>query len=254
VFMDDPMSFDAARAFGGVDRLFGAGTQQRLAQAHVLVAGVGGVGSWAVEALARSGVGALTLVDPDHLAQSNLNRQLPALTSTLGQSKVHALAQRIALINPHCAVRAVDEPLTEDNLAALIGAPLHGVLDCIDQPRVKTALTVFVREQRRSLPLVLCGAAGGKRDPTQLRVVDLAQATHDPLLARVRNDLRRNHRFARVGKMGVRCVSSPEPRAGASASTQAGAALACAGYGSTVTLTAPMGFAAAAALLAMMGV
>ncbi len=236
-------NFDHARAFGGIDRLYGDGARVRLMAAHCVVIGVGGVGSWAAEALARSGVGQLTLIDADHIAESNLNRQLPALCSTLGMAKVEALRLRVADINPTCAVNCVDTFATEDNLAQCIPAAVDGVVDAIDAPRVKAALIAYARAQR--FAHVVCGAAGGKVDATAMRIVDVSAATHDPLLARVRSALRRRYDFAKNGVLNVPCVSSAEPRVGARPEANNGGALACAGYGSVVTVTATMGFIAA---------
>jgi tRNA threonylcarbamoyladenosine dehydratase len=236
-------AFDAERAFGAVDRLFGVGAYARLHAAHVVVIGVGGVGSWAAEALARAGVGALTLIDMDHIAPSNLNRQVFALTSTIGQSKVVALRERIALINPRCNVNAIDDFATEDNIAALLAAPCDYVLDCIDAARVKIALIVHCRTHH--IPLIVCGAAGGKVDASRLAVTDLAHTTHDALLARVRAEVRRRYKVRADEKLRVACVSSSEPRVGALPDGEAGAALACAGYGSLVSVTATMGMIAA---------
>jgi tRNA threonylcarbamoyladenosine dehydratase len=238
-----PNSFDAERAFGTVDRLFGAGAYARLRGGRCVVIGVGGVGSWAAEALVRAGVGALTLIDMDHIAQSNLNRQVLALTSTIGQSKVVALRERIALINPLCNVNAIDDFATEENIAALLPEHCSYVLDCIDAARVKIALIVHCRAHK--IPLVVCGAAGGKVDASRLAVTDLAHTTHDALLARVRAEVRRRHKVRADEKLRVLCVSSNEPRVGALPDAEAGAALACAGYGSLVSVTATMGMIAA---------
>lgn len=240
--METPV-FDAARAFGATDRLLGVGAYARLAAAHLVVVGVGGVGSWAAEALARAGVGTLTLVDLDQVAESNVNRQILALTNTVGQAKVDALRARIALINPTCVVHCVEAFVEAENPGAHLPAKPDFVLDCIDAARVKVALITYCREHQ--IPLVVCGAAGGKLDATQLRELDLASATHDSLLASVRAQLRKKHSLSNDRKLNVRCVSSDEPRVGAAPSAHAGAALACAGYGSLVTVTASMGMIAA---------
>jgi tRNA threonylcarbamoyladenosine dehydratase len=241
--------FDASRAFGAIDRLYGAGAYSRLAATHVAVIGVGGVGSWTVEALARCGVGELTLVDADHIAESNLNRQLPALTHTIGASKVSTLHTRISQINPLAQVHLVDDFVSIENAAQLISTRAHVVVDCIDAPAVKAAITALCRARKTSH--VMCGAAGAKTDPTRIRVQDLSECTHDPLLAAVRSQLRRRYDFVKKGRMAVRCVSSDEPRTGAPAHVDAGAPLACAGYGSVVTVTATMGFAAASEAIAL---
>jgi tRNA A37 threonylcarbamoyladenosine dehydratase len=235
--------FDPARAFGATDRLFGVGAYARLAAAQVAVVGVGGVGSWAAEALARAGVGTLTLIDLDQVAESNVNRQIMALTNTVGQAKVDALRARIALINPTCVVHSVEAFMEVENPGTHLPAQSDFVLDCVDAARVKVALIAHCRE--RKIPLVVCGAAGGKVDATQLRELDLAHTTHDSLLASVRAQLRKKYSLSNDKKLNVRCVSSAEPRMGAAPSAGAGTALACAGYGSLVTVTASMGMIAA---------
>jgi tRNA threonylcarbamoyladenosine dehydratase len=251
---------DSERRFGGLERLYGAHTSIALQHAHVAVVGIGGVGSWAAEALARSGVGALTLIDLDHVAESNINRQVHALTETLGQSKIAAMAQRIQSIHPDCRLTLVDDFLTPDNVQQLLPAGLSVVLDCTDQVPAKIAMVLQSRARQQAL--IVCGGAGGKTNSLALQVGDLAQATHDALLARVRNILRRDHHFARasnaagkalkrVPKMGVRVLWVDQPtrlpevwQQQAEGQTLQG--LSCAGYGSTVTVTAAMGFAAAA--------
>ena len=251
---------DAERRFGGLERLYGAHTSVALQHAHVAVVGIGGVGSWAAEALARSGVGALTLIDLDHVAESNINRQVHALTETLGQSKIAAMAQRIQSIHPDCRLTLVDNFLTPDNVQQLLPAGLSVVRDCTDQVPAKIAMVLQSRARQQAL--IVCGGAGGKTNSLALQVGDLAQTTHDALLARVRNILRRDHRFARasnaagkahkrVPKMGVRVLWVDQPTRlpevwQQPAEGQALQGLSCAGYGSTVTVTAAMGFAAAA--------
>lgn len=249
---------DLARRFAGVTRLYGAAAATRFRGARVVVVGIGGVGSWAAEALARSAVGEFTLVDLDHVAESNTNRQIHALGDAYGKAKVDAMAERLVAINPVCRVRAVDAFASVDNAAALVtGADV--VLDCIDQVVAKAALIAAARAA--GVAIVTCGAAGGRLDPTRIRCDDLARLTGDPLLAKVRHKLRRDHGFPRDnGKrpplFGVIGVYSDEPlqrpvavRDGAGRPV-AGAALACAGYGSSVVVTATMGFVAAGQALA----
>lgn len=251
---------DAERRFGGLERLYGAQTSVALQHAHVAVVGIGGVGSWAAEALARSGVGALTLIDLDHVAESNINRQVHALTETLGQSKIAAMAQRIQSIHPDCRLTLVDDFLTPDNVQQLLPVGLSVVLDCTDQVPAKIAMVLQSRARQQAL--IVCGGAGGKTNSLALQVGDLAQATHDALLARARSILRRDHHFARasnaagkalkrVPKMGVRVLWVDQPTRLPEAWQQPAEGqplqgLSCAGYGSTVTVTAAMGFAAAA--------
>ena len=239
-----PLDDEHDRRFGGLDRLYGEGSRLALHRSRVAVVGVGGVGSWAVEALARSSVGSITLIDFDHVAVSNVNRQIQALSSTLGEAKVHALETRIRDINPDCRVSAVDDFLTAGNLAELIPAgAFDAVIDACDEARVKTALIVHARFNK--IPLMVCGAAGGKRDPLKLRCGDLGRVTHDALLSRIRNTLRKefNIQPRKNGKFGVACAYLEEPSK-RSAVCSAGD-LSCSGYGSSVTVTAAMGFAAA---------
>lgn len=241
---------DFQRRFGGMARLYGAAAAARLRAIHVVVIGIGGVGSWAVEALARSGIGRLTLVDLDHVAESNINRQVHALDATLGQAKVLAMKGRIAQINAGCAVDCIEEFVTPENAATLL-PPCDAVIDAIDQVRAKAALIAHCR--RAGIVLVTTGGAGGRSDPTQLRVDDLARTIQDPLASKVRATLRREYGFPREPKkkFGVDCVYSVEPlqrpQAGACDIDEAGLhGLNCAGYGSSVCVTAAFGLIAAA--------
>jgi tRNA A37 threonylcarbamoyladenosine dehydratase len=253
---------DYSRRFGGIERLYGAGALQRAAAAHVVVVGIGGVGSWAAEALARSGVGRLTLIDLDHVAESNVNRQIHAMESTFGAAKVLAMRDRIAAINPACVVDAVEEFIDEINVATLI-PPCDAVIDAIDQVRAKAALIAGCR--RAGISVVTTGGAGGRTDPTRIEVTDLSRTTQDALASKVRARLRKDYGFPRdpKQKFGVDCVFSPEQiRRSASAdfcsigsdladdAFDATAGLNCAGYGSSVAVTASFGFAAAARVLA----
>jgi tRNA A37 threonylcarbamoyladenosine dehydratase len=249
---------DDARRFGGLARLYGDAGRARLAAAHVCVVGIGGVGSWAVEALARSGVGRLTLIDLDHVAESNINRQIHASDATLGQAKVDAMRERIAGYNPACQVAVVDDFVTTDNCAELLGAGFDYVIDAIDSVRVKVAMIAFCRGA--GVPVVTCGAAGGQIDPTQIRVDDLSRTIQDPLLAKVRGQLRKGHGFTRdpKKKFGVEAVFSteplryPAPEAACELPATGPAGLNCAGFGSIVTVTACVGmFAAARAINAL---
>lgn len=248
---------DYERRFGGIERLYGAGALHRAAAAHVVVIGIGGVGSWAAEALARSGIGRLTLIDLDHIAESNINRQIHALDATLGAAKTAAMAARIVQINPACAVSVVDEFIDERNPASLI-PPCDAVLDAIDHVRAKAALIAWCRQA--GIRIVTTGAAGGRTDPTRIEVLDLARTTQDALASKVRAQLRKTYGFPREPqkKFGVECVFSPEQvhrptnadSCAANAAFEAGAGLNCAGYGSSVTVTASFGFVAAARVLA----
>ncbi len=250
---------DLARRFSGVARLFGDAAAARFGSARVAVVGIGGVGSWAVEALARSGVGELTLMDLDHIAESNTNRQIHALGDAYGRAKVEAMAERVLAINPAARVHCVDDFVTEDNAAAFLERGFDVVVDCIDQVLAKSALIAQCRARR--IAVVTCGAAGGRLDPTRIRTEDLARAQGDPLLAKLRYRLRRTYRFpaessgGRVRKFGVTAVFSDEPvrkpvaSCAAPGEQDAPQGLSCAGSGSSVTVTAPMGFAAAAVAL-----
>lgn len=245
---------DIERRFGGVARLYGQPAAARLAAAHCCVIGIGGVGSWAAEALARSGVGRLTLIDLDHVAESNINRQVHALEPTLGQAKVLAMKERIAQINPACVVNCIEEFITPDNLLALLPA-CDGVIDAIDQVKAKAALIAHCR--RAKIALVTTGGAGGRSDPTFTKIDDLARTVQDALASKVRATLRRDYGFTREPKkkFGVDCVYSDEPirrpeRAACDLDEAGIHGLNCAGYGSSVCVTASFGFAAAARLLA----
>lgn len=231
------------RRFGGVARLYGPELRERFRGATVVVAGLGGVGSWAAEALARTGIGHLVLVDFDHIAQSNTNRQLHALEGQYGKSKVAAMTERIFQIHPEIQLTPHDEFLTPENLEALIPKDAF-VLDATDSVQTKIALAVWAHHNQRAL--VMCGAAGGKTDPTAVRCDDLSRTEQDALLAKVRQSLRQDHGFSRnlKKKIGIRAIYSQEPRAGA-----ASGGLACSGYGSTVMVTAACGLAAAAEIL-----
>lgn len=248
---------DVERRFGGIARLYGAAGAQRLRAARIAVVGLGGVGSWAAEALARSAVGSVTLIDMDHVSESNTNRQLHALDGAYGMSKVTAMAERIAAINPRCAVAVVDDFATPDNAAALV-AGHDVVIDCADDVPAKAALIAAARAAQ--VGIVTCGAAGGRIDPLRIAQGDLARIAGDPLLARVRHRLRREHGFPREGgraapKFGVTAVYSDEPvRRPDAADTGTPRAeiagdLSCAGFGSAVAVTATMGFVAASVAL-----
>lgn len=239
----------APRRFSGIVRLYGEQAYATFAASHLCVVGLGGVGSWAVEALARSGVGALTLIDLDHVAESNINRQLPALEDTLGQAKAQVLAQRMAAINPDCRITAVEEFVTGENLAQLIGPQFAWVLDCIDSYRTKAALIAHCRRQRQAI--ITAGGAGGQIDPTRVRVSDLRKTEQDPLLARTRKMLRQDYGFPSNPKrrFDVPCVWSDEPQRQPSQSCGNDGSLNCGGYGACMPVTAAFGLAAAGHVL-----
>ncbi|MCB1788516.1 MAG: tRNA threonylcarbamoyladenosine dehydratase [Chromatiaceae bacterium] len=238
---------DFARRFGGVARLYGDQGLSALAAASVCVVGVGGVGSWTVEALARSAVGHITLIDMDHVAESNMNRQLPAIEAELGRAKVAVLRDRIASINPSCEVTLCDAFVTTDNVAELIAVGHQWVIDCIDNFRVKAAMIAFCRRRRQSV--ITVGGAGGQRDASRVRVGDLRRTEQDPLLARTRKLLRHDYGFPTNPKrrFNVPCVWSDEPRVAppgeCDASTEG--SLNCAGFGACMPVTATFGLIAA---------
>ncbi len=242
--IDTPM--DAERRFGGMQRLYGVAAAQRIRSSHIAIVGIGGVGSWIAEALARSGVGELSLFDMDHIAESNINRQVHALTPTLGMAKIEAMRQRIALINPDCTVHCIDAFVEPDNWPQLLPASVTAVVDACDQVKAKTAMAQWAR--RSKAIFVAVGAAGGKRHGHLVDAADLSQVTHDPLLAQVRYQLRKLHGAPKEGKsMGVQCIFSREAVAApdASCAMATDGTLNCHGYGSSVAVTAAFGFCAA---------
>ncbi len=249
--------------FGGIARLYGREGLSRLHEAHVCVVGVGGVGSWIVEALARSGIGELTLIDMDDVCITNSNRQLPALSNTFGLPKVSVLAQRVALINPECRVHEVVQFITESNVSMLASGGYTLVIDAVDRMSIKTVIIATCTEAK--IPVITVGSAGGRRDPTQIKIADLGFSGHDLLLQQVRRKLRRDHGFAKSddGKalaMGVPCVYSIEnpvfAKADGTCSTvpdegeETGLRLDCAsGFGAATHITGAFAFAAVAEAL-----
>jgi tRNA threonylcarbamoyladenosine dehydratase len=239
---------DLARRFTSLDRLYGIKGGQAIRQSHVLIVGIGGVGSWAAEALARSGVGYLTMIDLDHIAESNVNRQIHALDGTLGMAKIEAMKQRIFAINPACSVRCIDDFVTADNWMTLLPTKTDAVIDACDNVAAKVSMAQWSRMQSQTI-FISVGAAGGKRLTHKMDVADLADTTHDPLLSQVRYQLRKKHGAPKEGKkMGVTCVFSREAVAPPDASCdlqQGDGSLNCHGYGSVVTVTAAFGMCAA---------
>jgi tRNA A37 threonylcarbamoyladenosine dehydratase len=256
---------DRARRFGGVARLYGPAGLAAFEGAHVAVIGIGGVGSWAVEALARNAIGRLTLIDLDNVAESNTNRQVPALDGNYGKAKVTAMAERIRLINPDCRVDEVEDFVEPANFDSVLGGGFDFVIDAIDSVRTKTALIAWCVEHDQ--PLITVGGAGGQLDPTRIRIDDLALTIQDPLLSKVRGQLRKSHGFPRGPKsrFKVSAVYSEEPLIYPEApacdiSEEAGhvetapgysgpVGLNCAGFGSSVCVTASFGFAAVSYVL-----
>jgi tRNA threonylcarbamoyladenosine dehydratase len=241
---------DLQRRFGGLERLYGVAGAGAIRRAHVAVVGIGGVGSWAAEALARSGVGELTLIDLDHIAVSNVNRQIHALDSTLGQAKVQAMAERIAQIHPRCVVHGIEEFVEPENWPQLLPAGVTAVIDACDEVKAKVAMAAWARATRALF--VCAGAAGGKRLAHQVDIDDLARTTHDPLLAQVRYRLRKFHGTPKEGRaIGIPCVFSREAVAppDASCAIEGDGSLNCHGYGSVVSVTATFGQCAAGWIL-----
>ncbi len=250
--------------FGGIARLYGMAGLERLSRAHVCVIGVGGVGSWIVEALVRSGIGALTLIDLDDVCITNVNRQLPALDGTIGLPKVQVLAERMALINPECKVTQVLEFVSENNASRLLAENYDFVIDAVDRMSIKAVIIAICKE--RGVPVFTLGSAGGRRDPSLIKVVDLGLAGHDLLLQQVRRKLRQDYGYAKSddGKavfMGVPCAFSTEkpmfPWADGSCSTtpepgaETGLRLDCAaGFGAATFVTGTFAFAAASEVVA----
>ncbi|MBK0393327.1 tRNA threonylcarbamoyladenosine dehydratase [Ramlibacter algicola] len=242
----DEAAADLARRFGGLERLYGVAGAQAIRSASVAVVGIGGVGSWAAEALARSGVGALVLVDLDHVAESNVNRQVHALDATIGQSKVLAMRDRIAQIHPACEVHAVEEFAEPGNWPGVLPVRVDAVIDACDEVKAKVAMATWALRTRTAF--VTTGAAGGKRLAHKVDIDDLALVTHDPLLAQLRYRLRKFHGAPREGKrIGVPCVFSREAVAppDPSCALEGDGSLNCHGYGSVVTVTATFGQCAA---------
>ena len=244
------------RRFGGLRRLYGPLGAQRIFDAHVMVVGIGGVGSWTAEALARSGVGRLTLVDLDHVSESNTNRQIHALTPAFGQAKVEAMRERIAQINPWARVEVVDDFVSPSNWQELAERYLDAqqpcaLVDACDQMAAKTVMANWALE--KGACFVTAGAAGGKRLGHRVEMGDLGETTHDPLLAQLRYRLRKQHGAAKTGPMGVMCVFSREAGAPPDASCvvpgEGDGSLNCHGYGSSVAVTATFGMCAAGWLM-----
>ncbi|HVT72608.1 MAG TPA: tRNA threonylcarbamoyladenosine dehydratase [Lacunisphaera sp.] len=248
------MTEDYLQRFGGVGRLYGTAALPRLHSAQVCVVGVGGVGSWVVEGLARSGVGALTLVDLDDVCLTNVNRQVPAHDGNIGRPKVVALAERIRTINPECRVAAVAEYFTAKTAGELLATRFAWVVDCIDLMSNKALL--IAECAKRGQPVLTVGSAGGKRDATRIVVTDLGDGHGDELLRQVRKKLRRDHGFAKGEghHYGIPCVSSQEqpvyPRADGTCALEpepgSNLRLDCAsGFGTVVSVTGVFGLVAA---------
>ena len=254
---------DFDRRFGGIARLYGAHALQRFRNAHICVIGVGGVGSWIVEALARSAVGQLTLIDLDNVAESNINRQIQALSATIGMAKISALAERIAQINPFCQVHQVEDFVEPDNLEQMIGIGKYDyVIEATDSVKAKAAVLAWCR--RHAIPVVTIGSAGGKTDASQISVRDLAKTEQEPLLKKVRKVMRSQYGFPRgeKTKFHIDAVFSMEPLkfpetgevCAVDGDERPGGVtgLNCAGFGSAMVVTATFGMVAAGHALRML--
>ncbi|MCM1934352.1 tRNA threonylcarbamoyladenosine dehydratase [Acinetobacter radioresistens] len=235
------------RRFAGVAKIYGDEAFNYYEHSHVMVIGIGGVGSWAVEALARSGIGELTLVDMDVVAASNINRQLPAMTATLGQEKIAVMAERCYSINPRIKVNLVDDYLSSDNVKEILAMAPDLVLDCIDDVKAKLALMLHCRFNK--IPLIVSGGAGGKLDPLKIRVADLSKTEQDPMLAKLRTQLRSKGICKKPKeKFGITCIYSIDnPFSNSEVCASAG--LRCGGYGSAVVVTSSFAMVAVAEVL-----
>jgi tRNA A37 threonylcarbamoyladenosine dehydratase len=249
---------DSIRRFGGISRLYGVKGLAKLQSMHVCIIGIGGVGSWAAEAVARNAVGMITLIDLDNISESNVNRQLHALEGEFGKAKVTAMGERIRLINPAAVIHEIENFVSVENVNEILNQNFDGVIDCIDDAKAKAAIAAFC--QQKNIPLVMTGAAGGRLDATLIKQADLSKVSHDKLLAKVRNLLRREYGFGKAdtgknnsAKFGISCVYSDElviqPERVCETGDTAITGLSCAGYGSSVCVTAPFGFIAAGLLL-----
>ncbi|GAB3487044.1 tRNA cyclic N6-threonylcarbamoyladenosine(37) synthase TcdA [Marinomonas epiphytica] len=245
--------------FGGIRRLYGEAGYEAFQKAHVCVIGIGGVGSWAVEALARSGVGQITLIDMDDVCITNTNRQIHALDGNIGKPKVDAMKERMALINPDCQINCVEDFITPDNLPELLSEPFDYIIDAIDSLKPKAALIAWCKRNKRKI--ITVGGAGGQIDPTKIQIADLARTEQDPLAAKLRNFLRRHYNFSRNTKrrFDIECVYSleqlryPQLDGTVCESRQKGdteTKMNCdTGFGASTAVTATFGFVAASRVL-----
>ena len=241
---------DFNRRFSGVERLYGKKALDLFQKAHVCVIGIGGVGSWAAEALARNAIGQLTLIDLDHIAESNINRQIHALSHTLGKSKVLAMKERILEINPLCQVHIVDDFISNENVEKLIKKNFDVVIDAIDQASIKTSLALHTLNEK--IPLVMTGGAGGRIDPSFIKIADLSLTHGDRLTAKIRHDVKKALQLKESQKVGIDVIFTDEVMKKPEEACEADEALTglhCGGYGSSVMVTATFGFMAASVAL-----
>lgn len=240
--------------FSGITRLYGVAGAETLRNAHVCVVGLGGVGSWAVESLARSGVGTITLIDFDEVSLSNMNRQLPALTQNAGRKKISVMVERIQQINPDCVVNPIDDFITAQTCERYMSRGYDYVIDAIDSIKFKSMMIAYCR--RAKIPIITTGGAGGLTDPTRIMIADVSKTYNDPLISRVRAQLRKDYGFTSNPKrrFGVECVFSSQqpvyPKPDGTVSCQKpgihGISLDCRlGYGSACGITASFGLFAA---------
>ncbi|ENV13692.1 hypothetical protein F965_00790 [Acinetobacter schindleri NIPH 900] len=235
------------RRFAGVAKIYGDDSFHHYENSHVMVIGIGGVGSWAVEALARTGIGEVTIVDMDVVAASNINRQLPAMTTTLGREKIEIMAERCRAINPRIKVNLIDDYLSPENVKEILAGNPDIILDCIDDVKAKFALMLHCRFNK--IPLIVSGGAGGKLDPLKIRVADLSKTEQDPMLAKLRTQLRAKGICKKPKeKFGITCVYSIDnPFSSADVCPSAG--LRCGGYGSAVVVTSSFAMVAVSEVL-----
>lgn len=238
--------------FGGIGRLYSPESLERFRKAHFCVVGIGGVGSWVVEALARTGIGKITMIDLDDICVTNINRQLPAMTGNIGKLKTEVMRDRILAINPECSVQIIDDFLTPENLSEYLTKEMDFVIDAIDQVRTKAAMINFCK--RKKIGIITVGGAGGQTDPTKIQIADLSKTSQDPLAARVRTQLRKVYGFPShdKGKMGVECVFSTQPLIFPKMTSceTVSASMNCSnGFGAATMVTATFGFFAVARAL-----
>lgn len=257
--LTSPASDSYNQRFGGTRRLYGNNEVEILRAAHICVIGIGGVGSWAVEALARSGIGELTLIDMDDICVTNINRQIHALNGTIGQSKVEVMAKRIELINPECKVNLIDDFISPENLSLYISKEFDYVLDAIDSVKAKAALLAYCRSHK--IKVITIGGAGGQSDPTQIKVADLSRTVQDPLAKKIKDTLRRFYNFPKnpQRKFGIECVFSTEQlkypqHDGSVCASKISASgpkkMDCSsGFGAATVVTASFGFVAVAKII-----
>ncbi|WGE91665.1 tRNA cyclic N6-threonylcarbamoyladenosine(37) synthase TcdA [Actinobacillus genomosp. 1] len=231
--------------FGGIGRLYTPEGLAKLRQAHICVIGIGGVGSWAVEALARSGIGKITMIDMDDICVTNINRQIHAMTGTIAQLKTEAMKERIERVNPECVVEIIDDFITPENIPEYLNRGYDYVIDAIDSVKTKAALIAYCK--RNKIRMITTGGAGGQTDPTQIQITDLSKTIQDPLASKVRSLLRKEYNFSQnpKRKFGIDCVFSTQPlifpKMGEGC--EVSATMNCAnGFGAVTMVTATFGF------------